>query len=267
MFKQQLLHLAIKQECERHEKLIEQLEKRKRELPAGSLVCRRGYYYRSIRYNGKREQIPISCQLPEQEELINGLKERRYISLALPRLKENLKSYKRTLQHTSVYDPAALPEKLPSYYQSFDYTDLLLEGDINAQTWEAAQYPRNTAFPENLIYQSEGGLLTRSKAEADIATKLERTGLLFRYEPRLLLGKHCYYPDFGVLHPVHRREIYWEHYGKMDDPVYAKATIEKLRVYAEHGYHLGDNLIMTWETKQCPLTFAHINDRINCYFS
>ena len=51
----------------------------------------------------------------------------------------------------------------------------------------------------------------------------------------------------------------------MDDPIYINKTMEKLRIYAEHGYHLGDQLIMTWETGDHPLNFLHINDRIEKY--
>lgn len=164
-----------------------------------------------------------------------------------------------------LYDPEEIKASLPAHYQDYNYSTLLLKDDIEANSWAEAPYKHNTAFLENLIYKSEGGLATRSKAEADIATKLEQNHFIFRYEPELRLGKHTFYPDFCVLHPLHRRLIYWEHFGAMDQPKYAHDTMEKMRIYAEHGYRLGDNFIMTWESKKSPLQFGHINDRINTY--
>ena len=100
-----------------------------------------------------------------------------------------------------------------------------------------------------------------------IATMLEQAGLFFRYEPEWASGNHRYFPDFAIIHPKHRRLIYWEHFGKMGDVEYANDTMEKLRVYSQSQICLGDNLIMTWESLEYPLTFQHIEDRIRIYLS
>ncbi|MCQ4636749.1 hypothetical protein NE619_08400 [Anaerovorax odorimutans] len=220
-----------------------------------------------MRIQGRKGQILIPDCVSGSERLIHELKERQYIVKALPALRKNLRACSRALEQLELYDTAKLEKALPLYYGGLDYWEFLLDGDINPADWAARSYARNTVHPESLIYESEGGLLTRSKAESEIATVLEREQIVFRYEPRLLLGKHCYYPDFCAVHPVHRKQIFWEHFGKMDDPEYAADAMEKLRVYAQWGYKLGDNLIMTWETKAFPLTFKHIKERVDTYFS
>ena len=137
--------------------------------------------------------------------------------------------------------------------------------DNFTEDWFKNSESQNPAYPENLKHQSDGGLRTRSKAEAMIATKLEQEQILFRYEPSLWLGNHHVFPDFAALHQYEKRLIYWEHLGLMDDPAYANNAIDKLRIYSEHGVCLGDNLIVTWETSDNPLTYAHIADRISRY--
>ena len=265
MYQQQALLEALKNEYSRQSQLLGCLERRQDCLPSGFLSCKNGYYYRVISSRGKTDQIPIPQDYADRDALIYDLKERRHIAKALPILRKNLVYYEKAIAQFQLYDPARL--QMPSSYADFDFSNLLLKGDVNPVLWVAEPYPHNKAFPEDLIYQSEGGLLTRSKAEADIATMLERNRIVFRYEPELRLDRHLYYPDFCIIHPIHRRILYWEHFGKMDDPEYAHNTMEKIRVYSQHGYHLGQNFIMTWETKAHPLHFGHINDRILTYLS
>lgn len=265
MYTQLRLIQAVKTAQTRQQALATKLESMLPKLPAGHLFYRDGNYYRIVFTGGKRMQIRIPQYSPSGKALIHELCAKRYAAKALPILKRNLKCYDQFLQKFQVYDPAKITEALPSYYAP-EFAGILLDGDLDPKLWAKTPYAHNTAFPENLIYQSEGGLSTRSKAEADIATRLEQMGFIFRYEPLLQLGNKFFYPDFCIVHPVHRRLVYWEHFGKMDEPDYSNKTMEKLSVYAEHGYHLGDNLIMTWETKAKPLTFAHINDRIETYF-
>lgn len=264
MHQQIIAYKAIRKGFERHQNLIQQLELRQKQLPKGSLIMRNHNYYRAITYQGKREQILISAGY---QELVGEMQERQYISKALPILKKNLHSYEKMLNELQIYDPEAIRRKMPVQYHSFDFTKIALAGDVDPHAWAAAPYAHNTLYPENLKYRSKGGLATRSKAEADIATRLEQMGLVFRYEPILHLGKHRLSPDFCVLHPLERQQVYWEHFGMMDNLQYADGAMNKLRIYADYGYQLGGNLIMTWETGESPLTFQHIDERLNTYFS
>lgn len=266
MYTQHTLLHNLKQVISQQETLARKFDQRIKKLPSGYLSCKNGYLYRVVRMSDKVHQLIISPDFPDADVLIEELKERRYISKALPILKSNLSSCKSLLRHFQIYDPQAIREALPVHYRDFSLAPIMAEGDIDPAHWASAQYPYNTAYPDHLKYKSERGLMTRSKAEASIATKLEQHHLTFRYEPLLELGEHTFSPDFCVLHPVYRRSIYWEHFGRMDDPAYTADTMEKLQIYAEHGYHLGDNLIMSWETGLNPLQFHHIEKLINTYF-
>ena len=51
----------------------------------------------------------------------------------------------------------------------------------------------------------------------------------------------------------------------MDNPEYVKKAVEKLIVYSANGIIIGENLILTLETKGCPLTTAAIKRQIDKY--
>ena len=61
-------------------------------------------------------------------------------------------------------------------------------------------------------------------------------------------------------------EIYWEHFGRMDDPVYAKSAGAKLQQYFVNGIIPGEQLIITFETKENPLSIETIESVVQEYF-
>lgn len=266
VYNQSKLIALLKEEQSRYEHLIGEMERKKKDFLEGSLVYKEGKYYRAVTYQGRRLQIMLREEYPDYNRMLRQLKEKRYITKALPILRKNLLACRKAAGDLEVYDPKSLGVTMPDYYRNFQDKGIYLEGDIDPAAWASAEYETNTLRADDRIHPSEKGLLTRSKAEAPIATKLEQNGLIFRYEPVLYLGRKKCFPDFAVLHPLNRKKIYWEHFGKMDDMDYAAKNIAKLWDYAEHGYYLGDNLIMTWETKWNPLTFQQINERIQKYF-
>ena len=266
MYSQIQLLNHLQMELERETSLLQTLRQFRATLPAGYLSYKRGHFYRGISHEGKRLQIPISDWIPEREQLISELQANRHLAKALPILESNCSCLENALRDFRLYDPLQIQNSLPVHYQDYDVTPLLLAGDINPQTWADEEYPKNNKYLQELKHFSEGGLPTRSKAEADIATMLERHKLLFRYEPLIRIGSREYSPDFCILHPLHRLLIFWEHFGMMDKPDYAYNTMEKLSLYAGHGYFLGLNLIMTYETKEHPLHFGHIRNCIEQHF-
>ena len=46
---------------------------------------------------------------------------------------------------------------------------------------------------------------------------------------------------------------YHEHFGKMDDPQYARKALEKIRLYENNGIFIGEQLILTFESSEQPL--------------
>lgn len=124
-----------------------------------------------------------------------------------------------------------------------------------AVSWQGHAFTEDT--PE---FYTSTGIRVRSKSEVLIADALTRHNIPFRYEYPLQL-KRSYdnipvnlNPDFMCLNVRTRQEFYWEHFGLMDDPDYAKKAAAKLRLYAENNILSGHNLIFTMETQTEPLS-------------
>ena len=83
----------------------------------------------------------------------------------------------------------------------------------------------------------------------------------------MILGDISFYPDFTIRHPRTGEVYYWEHFGMMDEPPYAKKAMSKLNLYIENQIIPSINLITTYETKDHPLDLTQIKSIINYYFS
>lgn len=265
MYQQKRLIKLLHEELDRCNRKIKWMKSVLPGLPEGYLGFTNNNYYHIIKKNGIRVQTMLPQGSKTDMDTVYSLQLKRHIVKALPILENNVKFYGQLLKHIRKYDIKAIHSLLPQHYQKFCTSPLMLDGDIDPEEWCNQNYHQNQGFPADLIHKSVGGLFTRSKAEAMIATMLEQAGLFFRYEPELNLGRHRYFPDFVILHPKHRRLVYWEHFGKMGDTEYANDAMEKLRVYSQNHIWLGDNFIMTWESLEHPLTFQHIEDRIAIY--
>ena len=98
-----------------------------------------------------------------------------------------------------------------------------------------------------------------------IAMLLHLNAIPYRYECALSLGGVTLFPDFTIRHPGTGALYYWEHFGLMDDPAYAKNAGSKLSLYAANGIIPSVHLITTYETKAYPLN-AGIEHLISYYF-
>lgn len=131
------------------------------------------------------------------------------------------------------------------------------------QKWLKEEYQRNKYYPEKLIYRVRDGLYVRSKSEQTIALELIANQIPFRYECQLIVNGKSYYPDFTIMHPTTGKIYYWEHLGMMDEFKYMNGVYEKLVNYKEGGIIIGDNLIITFETKDKGLDAGYAETMIS----
>ena len=132
--------------------------------------------------------------------------------------------------------------------------------------WMNSSYDSNPQHTEHLIHRSTSGNLVRSKSEAMIDMVLYSHRIPFRYECALYLGNHPIFPDFTIRHPQTGETFYWEHFGMMDDALYAQNTASKLQLYISHGIIPSIHLITTYETKDHPLSIEVIQNTVEHYF-
>ena len=132
--------------------------------------------------------------------------------------------------------------------------------------WCAVQYTGKDLYdslPDLITDQNEA---VRSKSELIIANILNHDGIPYRYEyPIALKGLGTVYPDFTILNIRLRKEVVWEHMGMMDDEDYAQSAIRKINAYLMNGFDPGENLILTFETRSCPLSVKIIQKMIQKY--
>lgn len=122
-------------------------------------------------------------------------------------------------------------------------------------------------FPASMpkLYSKKGERV-RSKTEKIIADMLFDNNVEYKYEcPLYLDDEKVVYPDFTFLKPGTRQEIYWEHFGMMQDKEYVIKTMAKIEKYEENGIYLGDRLLITFESDRKGMNFKRVNDLIYRY--
>ena len=132
--------------------------------------------------------------------------------------------------------------------------------------WIKQEY-RGKEFKEGTtVILTEKGEQVRSKSEKILADYFYHHGICYKYEkPLRLRGVGIVYPDFTFLSPTTGGEIYWEHDGRMDDPIYARSAIKKLQAYEENGIYIGEKLIATFETSESIISTKIIENKVEKY--
>ena len=116
------------------------------------------------------------------------------------------------------------------------------------------------------IILTEKGERVRSKSEKIMADYFFRNGIEYKYEcPLYLKRTGIIYPDFTFLSEKTGDEIYWEHCGKVDEPLYARSMIRKINAYEDNGIFSGERLILTYETEQTILNTGKIEQLAKRY--
>ncbi len=125
------------------------------------------------------------------------------------------------------------------------------------QKYEILRFKENS--PE---YYTRSGIRVRSKSEVLIADMLDELSIPFLYEKPLQLKKKKVRPDFTLLNIKERKEIYWEHFGMMDDREYRDDALMKIREYEASGFYQYDSVIWTFESSRNPVNTRDIRNMI-----
>lgn len=156
-------------------------------------------------------------------------------------------------------------EKMPLAKQEL-IEPIQLSDEKFVEQWEKQKYERLGFWEEVTEYYTDNGERVRSKSELMIANALKKKNIPYKYECPLELNSYgIVYPDFTVLNVKKRKEMYWEHFGLVDDRDYRQKNLGKLTCYETNNYFPGDKLILTFETAKQPLSSRLIERIIDKY--
>ena len=250
----------IDDEIRMEKETIAFMEKRMKEMPPGYLsVYNRNentYCLQRVKLGGRQKSIVLDPLDDLHRQVIKELMEKKTIVHGLPILRRNVDAMEKCVSKIRPYHPL-----------DFKYGDLLgseyyLPEDVCVREWMKKPECQNPFRPEDRIHETKRGVNVRSKSEMLIADTLFDHGLEYKNETKLRLEGRNFYPDFEILHPKTRRIIWWEHLGKLSDPGYVFENLDRIVVFGRNGIVVGDNLILTWETQEMPLTHAMVDQRL-----
>ena len=259
-------------------KTIAQLEERLRNTVEGALriitVNGKKYYYHRKSpddYNG--------VYIPKGNiELVQRLAQKEYDQKALKAAQSELKRTQRYLKKCSEPAIELVYEQLTPDKQQF-VKPVFETDDKFVEAWQAIKYQGKRFYDGAPQIFTEKGERVRSKSEMIIADLLLKEGVPYRYEYPITICEAAagvnsesrvnttkiYYPDFTVLNVRQRREMYWEHFGMMDDHEYMEKALKKIQIYEQNGIFPGTNLLITYETMQNPLNSNRVLNLIRRY--
>lgn len=178
-----------------------------------------------------------------------------YNKKILPHLRNELFKINDLISNTQ--DPQQLYDTLHTGRKQL-FSPVTLSNEDFASHWLAVEYKHKNFDQTTTALFTSKGERVRSKSEVIIADTLTRIGIPYRYEFPIRLKNYAVHPDFYCLNLRTRQEIVWEHFGIMDDPVYAQNAVSKIQDYQKNGYFSGKNLITTFETKSTPISTKQI---------
>lgn len=252
-------------------KLIQLAEKNKGEKQDGTVQITTGrgrpQYYHSFKDPEGKKQLKYLSTKKDLDE-IKALAQYSYSCEFLKIAQEQLQAVRAALKNIDEESLANVFGKLHPARKKL-INPFVMDDDEYIKRWESVEIPPSYFDPDLPEYYAERGERVRSKSEKIIADKYYMMGIPYRYEQPLILldkGKRVKVrPDFTVLNMRTRTQRFHEHLGRMDDPKYINKNIYKLRLYEKNGIYVGDQLILTYESKDRPLDMNHLEMLIRRY--
>ena len=239
------------------------LNKKTQSLPDGRINIKHinggTYFYKVV--NGNVETVLDK----NNDKLIHDLAQKNYYEKAIRTAEKELSVLKRALDHYPQTVPEDVFELLTEERKKL-VTPIILTDDQYLKQWLEKPYEQKGFKEETPFYTTLKGERVRSKSEQIGADRLYINGIPYKYECPLKINNKIIFPDFTILRMSDRKELYWEHFGMMDDPQYADNMVRKMNSYTLANIYQGDRLFSTYETGNTPLDTRVIDRMINEFF-
>lgn len=251
-------------ERERLAKILQVTEKRLRNSPEGTLRVSKNRKYTQY-YHCTPEHKTGKYITKGNEPLAYALAQKAYDEKIAELAKKRLVQIGRLLKD---YQDDEIEQV---YYKEHPGRQQLIQTveptwEQKVLEWKSCEY-QGKGFQEDApVILTERGERVRSKTEKIMADYFHRHGIDYKYEcPLYLKGMGVVYPDFTFLSSKTGEEVYWEHCGMVDSPVYARSMVRKIEQYENNGIFPGERLILTYETEQSILNTEKIAQMVERY--
>ena len=253
MKKMRRIQQIIKNDLNQVKKLKAEIEKSLKKAPEGSLIVSKSkatvqFFHKENHTQKKGKYIKKSNM-----KLIAQLAQKDYDQALYRTLEKREIKLEKVLKNLPERGLDEIYEKLADARKEL-VNPRTISNQAYVEQWLAVEYEGNSFHDEYKKFETERGEKVRSKSEKIIADKLHAMKIPYRYQyPLYIKSMGTIYPDFTILLPLNRKEIYLEHFGMMDEPEYCEKALIRIQELAKNEIVLGRNLIATFESSSVPL--------------
>ena len=207
--------------------------------------CKRG---KTVRKYIKKKDMEIAKTLARN---VYYKKLKALLAARLPMLERLNESYRED-EIDSLYDDLS-----PMRQALFEPVSMTKKGRLSK--WLEQPYSGNPMTKSSAEIVTNRLEIVRSKSEKILADMFNAANVPYKYEcPLQIRNGYVIYPDFTFLDPVTLEEIYWEHFGLMDDEEYSNRALEKIKIYEAAGLYMGERLLVSFESSQVFLNLESV---------
>lgn len=251
--------------------MIEKLEELEKNGPEGTVYVRnvngRSSYYLRADSSDKTGRYLSRKDLQQ----IKALAQKQYNHKLKKATENELKKYEKCLDilDTGEISPNVILRTISQPLHEFIDTEVLSDKKALEEFEKGGRYKGNPN-EGGTVYLSPRGEKFKSKSEWIIADMLREYNVPYYYEKPLVnsiyeelrTSSHNLYPDFTCLNRRTGKTYYWEHFGMLEDPVYAANFVNRIQNYASFEIYPGSELIVSVEAKRSPLRISYIKGLI-----
>ncbi len=247
-------------------KILDYSKNKLSKLPSGSLRIQRQGKYVAYYHVPEKEQSNGTLLKDDDGKLIRELAQKSYLRKVTNSAQKELKHIRNFLDKYPKGSFDDIYDQLSSDRRNL-IKPVTLSDEQFTEQWLNKPYEHMGFSEGEPFYVTQKGERVRSKSEQIIADHLYAKGIPYKYEHPLELRYKIVHPDFTILRLSDRKEIYYEHLGRMGEQGYADNNVRKLNEYALSGYVHGRDLFTTMETQQKPLDTRILDQMIEELFS
>ena len=230
-------------------------------LPKGSLYLKPRKNYTSLCWQQEASQSLSKTRSQkilgeENRSIAEGIQRRHLLESQIPVLQKNIDLFSSCIERYQPCSDDDIQKSLPEIYTAplqyhgfYDMTDSVSSSS-------------ESLYPKGLIHTNSVGERFRSKSEVQISELLRSMNITYVYEPCISLGTKTVHPDFMLRHTRSQKSILIEYFGMVDDDDYGLHMLEKIRLYLNHGYIPGRNILFLFETQSSGIDLMAIHSSI-----